>query len=133
MPTSLKPYYYDLTLKPYIGEHPSYPNNKSFKFDGNISLSFTCLSPTNVIVLHAKDLVIQNETIGLFTSDRHLVDVDQNWAYDFQREFMIITMSRECVKEQNYTLFMLYTGKISENLSGFYRSSYALSNGTIEL
>lgn len=128
LPTDLKPYNYEIAIKPYIGFLHSL--NDSFKFDGNINISFTCLNPTNKIVLHIKDLTIINETIKLF-SNRSLIGINQNWVNDFEKDFMILTMNEECLRDRNYTLSLLYRGEISEYLSGFYRSSFTAPNGSL--
>ena len=66
LPTHLKPFYYEISIKSFIG---SMFAEKSFKFDGNINISFTCLNSTDKIVLHIKDLEIKNETLKLTHSN----------------------------------------------------------------
>ncbi len=124
LPTHLKPFYYEISIKSFIG---SMYAEKSFKFDGNINISFTCLNSTDKIVLHIKDLEIKNETLKL-THSNEIIEANLSWTNDFDREFMIINLNKECVKFNNYTLHMLYTGEISENLAGYYQSSYASLN-----
>jgi len=132
LPSDLKPFSYEISVRPYIGTVAEYGAEKSFKFDGNVTINFICLNPTSKIILHIKDLDIKNETLKLHSlSINDTIEVSQKWRNDFQREFMILNMNKECTLNQNYSLNMLYVGQISEYLSGFYRSSYTTSDGKI--
>lgn len=132
LPSELMPFSYEITIRPYIGSSVEYGVEKSFKFDGNITIGFTCSNPTSKIVLHIKDLLIKNESIKLHSHSTYdTIEVSQKWSNDFKREFMILNMNKECTKNQNYSVNMLYVGHIFEYLAGFYRSSYTSSDGKI--
>ncbi len=139
MPTDLKPYLYELTLKPFVG--PFY-GSKSFKFDGFLNLSFTCVSPTKKIVLHSKDLKINGHKLHQIKSvsdfyqlnraneENDEITLDKTIQYDNERDFLIFDSNRPCQANVNYLLELNFTGTILETLYGFYRSSYKDSNGS---
>ncbi len=124
---------YELTIKPYIGDNY---NEKSFTFEGYLNLSFICANQTNKIILHAKDLFIRS--LKLFEINNSYFNgisyneilIKNNLFYDDIREFVIITLNKDCVNGNNYILSINYTGVISNSLSGFYRSSYLDLNKT---
>jgi len=129
LPANLKPFNYDIKIKPYIGPFETY-GNKSFTFDGQVNISFTCLNQTDGIFLHSKDLTILETK--LFANDAKELSLNQNLKYDEIREFLSIEMSSQCEKNANYTLHIKYIGLISDSLAGFYRSSYTNSNKTLK-
>jgi aminopeptidase N len=132
LPTNLSPYFYDLTLKPYIGPEEAY-KNKSFTFEGKQKIHFTCMDPTDRIVFHSIGSTLNAESLMLESkSDTTDLKVIKSIEYDLVRSFVIIKMSGECQKGSNYTLSFDYGGKILEALYGFYRSSYKDTNGNVK-
>lgn len=130
LPTDLKPYFYDIKIKPYIGTEEIY-GNRSFTFDGWVNVSFTCLNQTKKIVLHIKDIEIKD--ILLYVRSYYgmnEIGVEKSFKYDEELEFLTINMNTECAVYTNYTLHIAYIGQISDSLAGFYRSSYVDANGT---
>ena len=125
----MKPYFYEIKIKPYIGTFESY-GNKSFTFDGQVNISFVCLNQTDKIVIHSKDLTIIETK--LFKNNTNEVFISKNLKYDEVREFLTIEMNAKCERNVNYTLHMTYIGIISDSLAGFYRSSYTNSNKTLK-
>ena len=129
MPTNLKPFDYQIKIKPYIGTFEAY-GNKSFTFDGQVNITFTCLNQTDQIVIHSKDLTILETK--LFSNLTTEISINSNLKYDEVREFLTIEMKSQCEKDENYTLHIKYIGLISDSLAGFYRSSYTNSNKTLK-
>ena len=130
LPTNLKPFQYEIKIKPYLGTFEFY-GNKSFTFDGHVNISFTCLNLTDKIVIHTKDLTILETK--LFTNKTKEILINKNLKYDEIREFLTIEMNTQCEKNANYTLQISYIGLISDSLAGFYRSSYiANSNKSLK-
>lgn len=119
MPTNLIPNSYDITIKPYIGDSWG---EKSFTFEGSISINFTCDKPTNKIVFHGIDLNLDTKTFIIESTDK--IGVEQRYTEDKITNFIEINLDKECQKGLNYVLKMKYTGLIIKNLYGFYRSSY---------
>ena len=133
MPTDIKPYFYELKLKPYIGTNESY-GNKSFTFEGHVNISLSCVNQTDKIVLHQKDLNIIS--VRLFEiNNSYYFGYQQNEikghsiAYDLEKDFLIIKLSSYLVKSNHYVLSIGFSGKIAQVMYGFYRSSF-IQNGT---
>jgi hypothetical protein len=128
LPTNLKPFEYEIYLKPYIGEAQLY-GNRSFTFDGQVRIFYTCLEPTSKIVLHELDLQIKRVVHG---SQRQSQEIPMSQIeHDATREFLIINLRSNCQTNANYTLKIDYIGYLSTSLAGFYRSSYLDKNKTL--
>ena len=121
MPENLHPFLYELQIKPYIGS-PSLYGNKSFTFTGEVSINFTCLTPTNKIVLHSKNLNIMKYSIESESIENIelMPQVDKDEKTDFLTFYTTDTLESGL----NYTLHIEFSGKIPNKLFGFYRSSY---------
>lgn len=129
MPTNLKPLEYNIVLKPYIGTTELY-GNRSFTFDGQVSIVYKCVEPTNRIVLHELNIVINKVKVG--AARERLQDVAMSrLEHDSIREFLIINLDNECVRNVQYTIYIEYMGYLSDSLAGFYRSSYLDQNKTV--
>ena len=130
---------YEIRLKPYIGGYDLY-GNRSFTFDGQVKIFYTCLEPTSRIVLHELELDIKSISIlasqktqnaaGLVVDQIDIIPMSQV-DYDLTREFLIINLKSNCIKDANYTLNIDYTGYLTTSLAGFYRSSYLDKNKTL--
>lgn len=129
MPDNLKPTLYDFTIKPYIGRNPAWPAEKDFTFEGSIDMHFTCVKSTNKIIFHAADMKIIESSLTIRSSTDPSMTVSKSIETDKLREFVIVTMSKQCVQGVGYTLSMTYDGNLLPALYGFYRSSYIDENG----
>lgn len=58
---------YEVYIKPYIDDDPT----KNFKFDANISISFQVKKPLKTVILHSKDLII-NELFVTYQSSHEI-------------------------------------------------------------
>lgn len=129
LPTNLKPFDYELILKPYIGTESVY-GNRSFTFDGQVSIMFKCVQPTNRIVMHELNLIIRRVRLG--TQRTALQEISMSRIeHDHEREFLIINLDSACVRNADYWVQIDYTGFLTDSLAGFYRSSYLDQNRTL--
>lgn len=134
LPNNLKPTFYDLQIKTYIGRNPSWPAEKDFTFEGIIDMTFTCMKPTNEIVFHAINLTMDPNSLKIRTNNvsnltQQLDLATKSFEYDSVRQFATVRMSRSCFPFENFTLTINYTGLIFEQTMGFYRSIYFDDNG----
>jgi hypothetical protein len=123
LPKNLKPYLYEIQLQPFIGPYEEY-GSKSFSFDGKTTIHFTCLFATDKIIFHAVKLEINDYILTSSDDTQNNSILAGNIEYDTIREFAIINLNENCTDQANYSLTLNYSGIISENLIGFYRSSY---------
>ena len=129
LPTNLKPFEYELILKPYIGTESVY-GNRSFTFDGQVSIMFKCVQPTSRIVMHELNLIIRRVRLG--TQRTALQEISMSRIeHDHEREFLIINLDSSCVRNADYWVYIDYTGFLTDSLAGFYRSSYLDQNRTL--
>lgn len=127
LPDNLVPHSYEITLQPYIGNYDIY-GNKSFTFNGRNKISFKCVKPTSVITFHSENL--QFETITVTDSTGNMVQIFKrnDITFDELRDFTYLQLKKECVANMDYTMDIIYTGMISDQLNGFYKSSYYLND-----
>lgn len=124
LPDNLHPFLYELQIKPYIGS-PSLYGNKSFTFTGEVSINFTCLIPTNKIVLHSKNLDITKYSIESIESDSIAnIELMPQFDKDEKTDFLTFYTTDTLESDSNYTLHIEFSGIIPNKLFGFYRSSY---------
>lgn len=126
MPSDLQPFYYDLTLKPFF-KVTTTPEN----YTADINIHFTCVSNTNRLVLHMKDLDIFNSSLKLTsTSDSLFTDlVNFPWTYDNVTHFFVVQLQGQTFKaSKNYTFSASFRGYTKNDDLGFYRSSYTDNN-----
>lgn len=83
----------------------------------------TCAQPTQNITLHSKDLEIKENEVTVNDSSGRKVAISKI-AYDKENEFLIINLSEKLAADGKYNVFIAFEGKLSDNLAGFYRSSY---------
>ncbi len=124
MPENLHPFLYELQIRPYIGS-PSLYGNKSFTFTGEVSINFTCLTPTNKIVLHSKNLDIKKYSIESIESESTKnIELSSQVDKDEKTDFLTFYTTDTLESGLNYTLHIEFSGIITNKLFGFYRSSY---------
>lgn len=112
LPDNLKPFLYEIVFK----------IERDF-FSGRVNISFICLKPTQIIILNVKDLTISNQSTKIYSKNetayifKHLINNNA--------ETMKIILYKNCLQNVNYSLLISFSSNITENLTGFYRSSYS--------
>lgn len=121
--SNLQPYFYELEIRPYIGPKEVY-QNKAFTYTGQNKMHFTCTEPTKMIEFHQLDLVIDASSLVLSSSSDSGLTIEKEMNEDKERQTVSFHFNRECKVSNNYTLSVPFSGEITTNLYGFYRSSY---------
>lgn len=146
LPRSLKPYYYDLQIKPYFNV-TSMPS----RYDGHVTIRFTCLEDTSKLVMHINNLRVDNDSIEVALINDSSFDAQNNgtaakndtghverlkiwkrltWFLDPKRQFFIVQFGKRIFKKgQNYMVDVSFTGVLKDDNSGLYASSYIDANG----
>lgn len=129
LPTNLKPSDYTLTIKTFIPS-PSGVNliidgkNRTFTFDGDLTIKFTCIEATNTIVLNKHEIEIWDAMLTDMTGEV-IPLVDDGYPFNNVTQKVVFTLESGTLETgQNYTLWMNYSGVLNDQLAGFYRSSY---------
>ncbi|RXM91483.1 Aminopeptidase N [Acipenser ruthenus] len=123
LPYSLIPSGYSVTLWPSLK-----PNDEGmFTFKGNSTVVFKCEKKTDLIVIHSR-------LLNLTTKGEHLADVRdvsssksvdiQYSCLDTSNEFLVVQLRANLTEGKTYEMITDFTGELSDDLVGFYRSEY---------
>jgi hypothetical protein len=101
-------------------------------FKGAVSINFTCSKETNKIVLHMKDIDLDNSTLRVSSlSDREFTAMEKfAWTYDPVTQFFVAEVKNSFKVNHNYTFSADYKGYTKYDELGFYRSFYYDSNNS---
>ncbi|XP_007943359.1 aminopeptidase N [Orycteropus afer afer] len=119
LPKTLIPESYNVRLRPYLT-----PNDQGlYIFTGNSTVRFTCVEPTNVIIIHSKKLN--------YTSQVTLKGVGGSQAPEIDRtelvvptEYLVVHLKGSLVANGQYEMYSEFEGELADDLAGFYRSEY---------
>lgn len=126
LPSSLKPSFYQLEIQPFIIETP-------FTFNGKCLIKYSCVEPTNEIIFHSNLLFIDEDKLELHSVDDSDIKINKHTIiYDSRRHFVSIKTNKNCTKNAEYSLLIIYTGLLSYKLNGFYISSYIDKKSNLE-
>lgn len=117
LPPNSRPLGYNLELIIDVDE---------WKFSGGVSIILQVIQATNKISLNARDIHIPNDTLELTDSvgnRKTLVSMNTNLF-----EIVEFTFLEELVPGM-YTFYLDFSGNITDNLKGLYRSRYIDENG----
>lgn len=114
LPDNVKPLTYDLLIVPFF---------ENFTFVGVTTIEVTISNITNQIILNQLDLNIHNITLTLSGTN-----VNQTFTTNNTLQRLIITALSPLNVSSNYVITISYDGTLTENMLGFYRSSY-VENG----
>ncbi|KAM6119331.1 aminopeptidase N [Pterocles gutturalis] len=123
LPKALTPESYEVTLQPFLTPDA----NGMYIFKGNSSVVFLCTEATDLILIHSKQL---NYTMqgGFHTSLQGLSgasppSITETWL-ETPTQYLVVRLDRALQPGQRYRLFSIFTGELSDDLGGFYRSEY---------
>ncbi|XP_076285783.1 aminopeptidase N-like [Lasioglossum baleicum] len=108
-----KPISYILHLEPDIMDN---------HFVGSVTIDFTMLITTSMLVFHQKDLLINRVEIEGIAI--------RKWHPDDDMEELIIYCESDLMKDHIYRVKVDYEGELTEWRQGFYKSRYITRNET---
>lgn len=124
LPGSIKPKHYDISIIPDL---------EANDMEGTVSMEFSVGNSTEEIVMHGINLTVDEESVILITlpsstkttkaKDAHQVKA-VSVSYDTSKDFIIIKLDSKLDPSFDYRLSLSYSGALSSNLKGLYRSSY---------
>lgn len=82
----------------------------------------TCVEATDTIVLHSKNLSIDTESV-LVANGIQNVPVD-SVSFDPKKDLMYVKSTVKFKPGDKYELTISFTGNITDDLAGYYKSSY---------
>ncbi|KAG5311631.1 AMPN Aminopeptidase, partial [Acromyrmex insinuator] len=119
LPTNIKPLSYEIMLN---------PDFNNFTFMGVAKIVAVVQNSTNTITLHVGNIKIEKLSLNTFA-----IDSTSNFptSYDNITEKFTITLPRLLLVNTNMTISFEYSGILSDNMIGFYKSSYFDENGKL--
>jgi hypothetical protein len=127
LPRDLLPLRYDIKIHPYFK-----PQQMPEFFKGAVSINFTCTKETNKLVLHMKEIDLDNSTLRISSlTDRGFSTIEKfAWSYDPLTHFFVARVDTSFKQDQNYTFSVEYKGYTKYDELGFYRSFYWDTNNS---
>ncbi|XP_067008196.2 aminopeptidase N [Anabrus simplex] len=105
------------------------PDLEKSSFTGKVVLKVQAPEkPLNQIKLHSKDIEVSTASVKEDGGDGS--DLSSAFTYDIDRDFLILSLKSQLEKDKTYTIEIDYTGKLHDDMYGFYKSSYDVSEGT---
>ena len=116
LPDTVRPEKYSIELR---------PNLKAFSFEGSESIRIQVARPTKTIVLNAEGLEVREATVSSSKGGSlPATSID----FDSKREVLRLDFA-ESVPSGPATLRLSFSGTLNDELAGFYRSRYTMSDG----
>lgn len=109
-----------------------HPNLTTFRFSGNVSILLETKKKTNFLIYHSKELKITSQELLIVSSDGQTalqrLKILKSLEY-VNHEQVYLLFESNLEPGQAYHLNINFIGNLSDNLAGFYRSSYETSSG----
>ncbi|PIO68638.1 hypothetical protein TELCIR_09561, partial [Teladorsagia circumcincta] len=119
---------YDLTLKTYLPGYVDFPKEKNLTFDGQVEISLVVVEPTKSIVLNSRNITVIREQCELYSEDNKKLDIEKVIEQERLEKIEFVLKNR-LEKDQKIRLKVIYTGLISNQLGGLYRTIYTQADG----
>ena len=107
-----------------------HPNLTTFKFTGTVNILLRCFQPTKNLILHMRDLSVGE--IQLTDSKQKRLTIARRMQHKENQQYLIAT-NEELKEKERYSLNVEFSGVLSKNMEGFYRSSYTTKSGQVRL
>ncbi|KAM3625855.1 uncharacterized protein V6R79_018655 [Siganus canaliculatus] len=123
LPDALTPVSYNVTLWPRLT-----PDERGlYIFTGNSRVTFRCDNETDLIIIHSSKLNLTEfgghhaQLTGL--NGVAAPTLKRTWL-EVPTQFLVIQLNSPLQAGSSYELFTEFTGELSDDLGGFYRSEY---------
>lgn len=83
----------------------------------------TCIAATDTITLHSNSLDIDTKSVVVANSGENVVPVS-SVTFDPKKELMYVKSTENFKPGDEYVLTIPFTGNITDDLVGYYKSSY---------
>ncbi|KRZ90616.1 Aminopeptidase N [Trichinella sp. T8] len=131
LPKSVKPKEYILKVQVYYpNSATTLPSDKFFTFDGNLTVEIECISSTKNITMNVEEIDIIASSLKLIEKDTKKSIEFSNPPFEIENVAQMVTFypTSELEPNKRYFLSMSYTGKLADDLQGFYRANYTVEN-----
>lgn len=119
LPTNVLPSNYAIEIEPH------FTGTNQFTFDGRTTITLRSLTTTNEIVLHQNQLIIDEPLTTLtLASNAGSQTIITGTSWNNVTHLYTLHTATALVPNIEYRLTFVYTGILSDDMRGFYRSSY---------
>ncbi|XP_008179639.1 aminopeptidase 1-like [Acyrthosiphon pisum] len=115
LPTNFKPVSYELNVVTHLED--------KFMFEGVVCIRMTCVGATDTIVLHSASLNIDTKSVVVANCGENVIQVS-SVSFDPDKELMHVKSTVNFKPCDEYVLTIPFTGNLTDDLVGYYRSSY---------
>ncbi|XP_029344595.1 aminopeptidase 1 isoform X2 [Acyrthosiphon pisum] len=113
--TNFKPVSYELNVTTHLED--------KFMFEGVVCIRMTCVGATDTIVLHSTSLNIDTKSVVVANCGENVIPVN-SVSFDTDKELMQVKSTVNFKPCDEYLLTIPFTGNLTDDLVGYYRSSY---------
>ncbi|XP_013391589.1 aminopeptidase N [Lingula anatina] len=126
LPRNIIPYHYTLRLRVDLD---------TFIFNGSVEINTKIKNSTNFIILHSNLLNISSRAVHVTTRDRNGVKTHINILQHFhadENNLLVLQVEKALLAGQECTIYFgEFTGPLSDDLRGLYRSLYKTAAGEV--
>lgn len=105
-----------------------HPNLTTFDFEGGVKIDLLCKNPTKNVILHMRDLKILEYKVREDKTDGKLLEIKRT-AENKKHDQYLVELVDDLKAGQKYILRLSFSGKLSDKMAGFYKSSYKTKTG----
>nr|DBA32004.1 TPA: hypothetical protein GDO54_007756 [Pyxicephalus adspersus] len=118
LPKTLIPNHYDVDLRPVLEKNAQ----GLYVFHGKSVAHFSCVNPTNRVIIHSKKL---NYTKNVVLKDDTNREITINKEQLVEKtNYLVLHLAESLQSGKTYTLHTEFIGELADDLAGFYRSEY---------
>lgn len=99
------------------------PDLETFTFRGSVKITILVKDTTKKIELHSKKLTINEVQVS-----KGARPIEKDYKLDEENDLLTIETKLELSYNTEYTLTIDFQGLLSEDMKGFYKSSYVLND-----
>lgn len=119
LPPHLYPVHYDLELWPRME-----PDGEGkYLMSGQVTITVRCVSDTDTILLHCYKLNVTRVLITSIEETGGDINVTRIW-YSSRHQYLVLHLDTALLQGRNYSLYLDYTGTLSDDYSGLFISHY---------
>lgn len=114
LPNNTEPISYTLII---------FPTFDNFSFTGEVTINIRVIIPTGELTLNAYGLQIKEITVT-DESSKAIIPVVSNKTVEKNQQLIIELDKPGLIADREYKVKISYTGKLRDDMTGFYKSSY---------
>lgn len=126
LPTSLSPTKYQVSIQPYFpADGVTYPSERNFTFDANLTISISCLDDTDNITIHMLEIKLNQKNVRLVDAETKEPIALSEYVYDNVTQQAVFPANSALKAGRTYEMHLTYQGAMDGNaLAGLYPSNY---------